>query len=241
MEVLELHWYDHALFFLTAVVIPLLSVMAKNVPDELPEEMEDQFELLPKKHLYYQNGLVLIIGALLVLTNWNAADRNWSGLGFKAIDFNQVVLVCTTGLLLFYITDLVYSYFKKEETEQKIKNLQYVIPLNFSEYKHYVFLAVTAGICEEIIFRGFLINYLLTLLQDFRWVVYLSVLIPAITFGISHYYQGVKAVIKIMDIAVLFGIIYVASESLYLVMAIHIAIDLVSGLSPILMANNEKK
>ncbi|MBK9254850.1 MAG: CPBP family intramembrane metalloprotease [Saprospiraceae bacterium] len=58
-----------------------------------------------------------------------------------------------------------------------------------------------------------------------------AILIPAFTFGLSHMYQGYRSVLKIVLIAVLFGIIFVWSGSLILAMIIHISIDLISGLS----------
>lgn len=240
MEVLELHWYDHMLFFLTAVVIPLLSLMARPPANPEADELRPDLDLPPKKHLYYQNGLVLIIGAMLVLTAWNAADREWTYLGFRLADFNTWVQIAAATLILFYIVDLLLSVINKSETEEKIKSLEYVIPLNWGEFRHYIFLAFAAGICEEIIFRGFLINYLFTILQSTQWVIYLSILIPAVTFGLSHYYQGLKAVLKIISIAILFGVIFVYSGSLYIVMIIHVCIDLVSGMSAILLNKREE-
>jgi uncharacterized protein len=231
MEVFELYWYDHALFFLTAVVIPFISVMARPLPDSISEESSDYQILPPKKHLYYQNGLVLVIGALLVLTTWNAADRKWSALGFDWIQMNTVVVFSVVILCAFYLVDLFQSIYQKEATQEKLKDLQQILPLNWNEYRHYIFLAMAAGICEEIIFRGFLINYLNTLLVDLDYSTVYAIAIPAVTFGLSHWYQGKAAVLKIMFISLLFGVIFVWSGSLYLIMAIHVAIDLISGMS----------
>ena len=231
MEVLELFWYDHALFFLTAVVIPFISVMARPLPDSINEESADYQVLPPKKHLYYQNGLVLIIGALLVLTAWNAANRKWSAIGFDWIQMNAVVVVSAMILCAFYLVDLFHSFYHKGATQEKLKDLQQILPLNWKEYRHYIFLALAAGICEEIVFRGFLINYLNTLLVDLDYSNMYAIAIPAVTFGFSHWYQGKSAVLKIMFISLLFGVIFVWSGSLYLIMVIHVAIDLLSGLS----------
>lgn len=233
MELLELHWYDHALFFLTAIVIPLLSVMARPVQETMSEEMDEFLPLPPKKHLYYQNGLVLLIGSLLVLTAWNAADRNWAGLGFAPMQWNSIVIVAAGLLCTFYLLDLVRSYLNTKETQEKIKELQQILPLNWSEYKHYIFLALAAGICEEIVFRGFLINYLNTLLKGLDHSVIYAIVLPAVTFGMSHWYQGKAAVAKIIFISVLFGVVFVWSGSLILIMIIHTSIDLISGLSGI--------
>ncbi|MBK9254844.1 MAG: CPBP family intramembrane metalloprotease [Saprospiraceae bacterium] len=224
---MELYWYDHLLFFITAVMIPALSLMSRPLPENLPEDMI----LPPKKHLYYQNGLMLIIGSALVITAWNAAERPWAMLGFQLINLNTVVILSASILVIFYIADLIYSYYDNEGTEKKLEELSHILPMNMQDYKHYIFLAFAAGICEEIIFRGFLIRYLELLLGSYEYVSIVAILIPAFTFGLSHMYQGYRSVLKIVLIAVLFGIIFVWSGSLILAMIIHISIDLISGLS----------
>jgi hypothetical protein len=90
----------------------------------------------------------------------------------------------------------------------------------------YIFMCITAGVCEEIIFRGFLITYTKTFFSsDLPAVV-----IPASVFALAHYYQRTLAVIKIFVLSLLFGIIFLESGSLWIVMFLHFAIDLAGGL-----------
>jgi uncharacterized protein len=51
-----------------------------------------------------------------------------------------------------------------------------------------------------------------------------------LVFAVSHLYQGIWAVIKILIVAILFGIIFWYSKSLLLVVVLHVLVDLVSGL-----------
>jgi len=233
---LELYWYDHLLFLITAILIPLISLSSKSVSSEDSEELL----LPPKKHMYYSNGLVLVIGSLLVITAWNASNRPWSMLGFQLITTNNIVLITSAILILYYLGDILSSFIKKKESEKKLQELSYILPMNFSEYKHFIFLAFAAGICEEIIFRGFLINYLNILLSTLPFTIFFAITIPALTFGLSHIYQGWKAVFKIIFISVLFGIIFVWSESLIAVIIIHILIDLISGLAGVIIVKQNK-
>ncbi len=173
---------------------------------------------------------MLIIGALLVLTFWNINERPWEKIGFTwpTIDRNLVLMVLI--LVVFYLSDVIYSWINKKYRNDKLEELAYLMPLNWREYGHFTFLAVAAGVSEEIIFRAFLMAYLEHYLSGFAYSGLLVILFPAVVFSVSHLYQGWWAVLKIFAIAFLFGLIYIYSGSLYVVIIIHILIDLISGL-----------
>ncbi len=185
--------------------------------------------LPPKKHLYYTNGLLLIIAAMLVCTAWNIGNRSWVQFGFSKPHFNITVWVSISVIVIVYIADIIMTFVKKDTSKDAFNDLAYVIPVQWNEFKPYIFLALSAGICEEIIYRGFLIHYLIYLGGENASSQVFALLIPAIVFGISHRYQGWWAVIKIFLIAIILGIIYVSSASLLIVILIHVLIDLISG------------
>lgn len=190
--------------------------------------------LPPKNHLFYTNGLMLIIGALLVLTSWNFSDRPWYKLGIGLMTWNENVLFLCIGIFAFYFLDLIFGFLNTKYIESKLEDLHYIIPLNWREFRSYIFLAVSAGICEEIIFRGFLITYISHYFSDSSFGMLLAVLLPALVFSVSHLYQGWWAVLKIMILALLFGFIFILSESLIAVILIHILIDIFSGVAGVL-------
>ena len=225
---MEFNWFDHLTAFILLIVLPLLSIRSEAF------KADSLDQLPPKKHFYYTNGLMLIIGALLVLTSWNIAHRSWIKLGFQSPTIHMNLLPFIILVAAIYLSDLIYSFINKDYKTNKIKELANVIPMHWSEYKHYIFLAFAAGISEEIVFRGFLINYLLTLLSDTLYATILSIIIPAIVFSLSHLYQGWWAVLKIMLIAGLFGWIFIQSGSLLIIIVVHILIDLISGLTGVL-------
>ncbi len=187
--------------------------------------------LPPKKHLFYTNGLMLIIGGMIAVTLWNIADRPWAGLGIRWPIFSIDVLLLSVAIFMLYIADGVYSWISQKKTAEKLQDLSYIIPLNWKEYRHYIFLAFAAGISEEITFRGFLITYLTYFLSDVLYGNYVAIILPALVFSVSHLYQGWWAVIKIMVLAVFFGFIFMMSGSLLIVVILHILIDLISGLA----------
>ena len=58
----------------------------------------------------------------------------------------------------------------------------------------------------------------------------LAAVAPAFLFSLAHYYQGIHAMLKIFVLSLLLGLIFIISESIYIVMAIHFFIDLIGGL-----------
>jgi len=85
-------------------------------------------------------------------------------------------------------------------------------------------LAVTAGVCEEIVFRGWLIAYLAAFVS-----LWPAAVIGGVAFGIAHAYQGVPGMMKTGATGVLTGLLYVGTGSLLWSMLIHAAIDLHGG------------
>ncbi len=228
------NWLDHIFVLVLMVIIPTISIRT----DRLSKDMMD--DLPPKKHLFYSNGLMLIIAAMLILTSWNISERSWLNLGFRWPIINRDLIMPIVLIIFIYLSDTLYGWLDKEYKINKIKELSYLVPLTWREYSHYVFLAFAAGICEEIIFRGFLVNYLLSYLSDYQYAAILAIVLPAIAFSISHLYQGWWAVLKIFCIALLFGWIFIQSGSLLIIIIIHILIDLISGTVGIGMKEDEK-
>lgn len=226
---MEFNWFDHILALFLVIILPLMSIKSDKISQELIESLP------PKKHLFYTNGLMLIIGALLVLTSWNVSERQWTELGISFPVLSGNVLILTAVLVFVYLLDIIYGWFNQKYQNERLQEMSYVIPANWKEYRHYIFLAFAAGISEEVIFRGFLITYLSHFLSIVQYSDFLSVLIPAVVFSLSHLYQGWWAVFKIMVIAILLGFIFLLSGSLLIVVIIHVLIDLISGMMGVMV------
>jgi membrane protease YdiL (CAAX protease family) len=219
---MELTFLDHLFFLLIGIIIPLMSLSTGPIPDD-----SEKISLPQKKHLYISNTFVLIIGAAIALTLWNINDRDFEILGFHSIVFDWQVVIFTIALVLIYAIDIFLTI--KNENNGHEQELRNILPLNWEEYIYFIPLAFAAGICEEIVYRGYLMNYFIILFKNSLINYQLALIVPALLFSISHLYQGWTSVIKIILISLLFSLIFLKSESLLLVMTIHIFIDLVSG------------
>ncbi len=102
-----------------------------------------------------------------------------------------------------------------------------ILPQATIELLPYLALAITAGLCEEFLYRGFGMAVLSRLgLQS--WAV---VLLSAILFGLAHSYQGRGGVVMTLLIGVALGASRIAYDSLVPAVFWHSAVDVVAGIA----------
>lgn len=82
-----------------------------------------------------------------------------------------------------------------------IEPLAFLSPRGVAEVVLWVVMSVTAGFCEELVYRGYLQKQFLALTGNAA----LAVLAQALLFGVGHWYQGIKMVIIITLLGLLFG------------------------------------
>ena len=85
-------------------------------------------------------------------------------------------------------------------------------------------VALTAGITEEILYRGFLFYYLQALFPGIS--IWLVVLIPAAIFSLGHFYQGFQGILMTFIVGFAFGILYLAFDSILPLIVIHFLMDI---------------
>jgi uncharacterized protein len=85
-----------------------------------------------------------------------------------------------------------------------------LLPQGLVESLAWLPLALSAGFCEELAFRGYLQRQFQAITGSAVW----AALFQAIVFGVGHLYEGVGAVARIMLFGVLFGLLAVWRKSL---------------------------
>jgi hypothetical protein len=89
----------------------------------------------------------------------------------------------------------------------------------------WVGVSVSAGICEEIVYRGYLQRQFLALSRNFV----IAILAQALIFGIGHAYQGAKQVVVITVLGLLFALLASWRKSLRPGIISHAWADIFSG------------
>jgi membrane protease YdiL (CAAX protease family) len=102
-----------------------------------------------------------------------------------------------------------------------------ILPQKTIELIPFLGLAVTAGLCEEFLYRGFA----MAVLSRAGLTTGLVILLSSILFGLAHLYQGRAGFVSTMVLGVLFGIARATLNSLIPVMAWHMGVDVVAGIA----------
>jgi len=102
-----------------------------------------------------------------------------------------------------------------------------ILPQSTIELLPFLALAITAGLCEEFLYRGFAMA-VLARLGSSAWV---AVLLSSILFGLAHLYQGRGGFFTTLVIGTVFGTGRIAYDSLVPVILWHSSVDLVAGVA----------
>jgi uncharacterized protein len=82
-------------------------------------------------------------------------------------------------------------------------SMEFILPHGGAEITVWIALSITAGICEETVFRGYLQRQFMALTKS----VPSGILLSAAAFGAAHAYQGFRMVILIALYGAMFGIL----------------------------------
>ena len=113
-----------------------------------------------------------------------------------------------------------------EELEATVRRARKFVPVNSTQVAAFSMVAVTAGICEEILYRGWLVSFMGALVGS----LWIGMILAAALFGLGHAYQGRHGIAATGTLGLLFGTIFVLVKSLVPGQVIHAAIDIVNGI-----------
>jgi membrane protease YdiL (CAAX protease family) len=102
-----------------------------------------------------------------------------------------------------------------------------ILPQSARERLPFSALAITAGCCEEFLYRGFA----MAVFTRAGFPIWASVVVSSVLFGAAHLYQGRGGLIGTGILGLLFGAFRAYTGSLLPVAAWHAAIDIVAGIA----------
>jgi uncharacterized protein len=108
------------------------------------------------------------------------------------------------GVLLLLASTAVASIFGSHQREGSAEHpISYLLPQTWNETLVWIALSITAGVCEEAIYRGYLQRQLAALTRS----VPAGICLSAAAFGAAHAYQGFQRASVIAASALLFGLL----------------------------------
>lgn len=211
----ELEWPARALVtFLLAALPPLMLLQQREV-GEVPGTV-------PRQAVYISSAATIWLLAALAVAAALASGIGPRRLGLLALDAPTLVTwsVGTTfaGLALLALGRAL----RLGETEL----LVYLLPRTAAERLGFVGLSLSAGVGEELVFRGFLIPAL----EAATGSLWLAVVVSSAVFGIVHTYQGASGAVRAGVLGLLLAVPFVATGSVLPSMIAHAALDIAAGL-----------
>jgi membrane protease YdiL (CAAX protease family) len=178
----------------------------------------------------YRTAILVQWGlALAALGLWVWTRRPFGELGLvPRLTGGFIGTALGVALVAFYIVRQRRGVLRNpsglDEVRQRLAHLERMLPHSRAEFVAFARLALTAGICEELLYRGYLTWYLSHALP---WGF--AVAASALAFGVGHAYQGLRGVAQTTLVGAFLGVVYYLSGSLFVAMAIHALMDLHSG------------
>jgi uncharacterized protein len=105
-----------------------------------------------------------------------------------------------------------------------LARVAYLLPRTRAERWWWIALSVTAGVCEEIVFRGFLLHYLATHAPQIGMTG--AVVLSSIAFGLGHLYQGLRSAALTALVGAALAAAYLVTGSLWTPIVLHALLDL---------------
>ncbi|QSX38807.1 CPBP family intramembrane glutamic endopeptidase [Shewanella sedimentimangrovi] len=165
---------------------------------------------------------ITLLLSLVILTFYlHRRGESWVALGLRFPDgfkarfmllpkgLLTTVAIILTGVLVAKTGAWLGFDFMANENQGIVKRLEDV-PGNLPMYLLWLGISwLSAGLGEELFFRAFLISRFNRLFEGFRFQRLLSILFPALAFGLVHfYYQGLQGLIIASCIGFTLGALY---------------------------------
>ncbi len=221
-----LPWFDLAFLLVLFLIQPLYSwrawrrlqreIAAGDYPDRVV--------------LYRQTMLGQWIGFLVLLVGWWFLGRPFEALGLHGEMSTGFAVTAVLGLAALALLGVMAfrlrhaSFEEKQAQREKLGELEPFLPQDDRDLRSFFALSVTAGVVEELLYRGFVLWVLA------QWMpLWAAVLLSSLAFGLAHSYQGVGGMLRTGLMGLLFAGLFVASGSIWLPMLFHALFDIVQG------------
>lgn len=184
---------------------------------------------LYRRLLVLEWGLVaLVVGVVLI-----APSVGWAQLGLRLPDRAPSVtavalVVLVLGFLLVSTRALRISARRHPEQALSVSaaatSVTALVPRTRVERRWFGLVSVTAGFCEELLYRGFLFAVVVALVPGISDLA--LVVVGGLVFGVAHAYQGLGGVVTTSVLGAILAALYVGTGTVLVPMLVHAAVDL---------------
>ena len=188
--------------------------------------------LKTKLYLRLMAGLWAPLAVVVALLATGQLDPADIGLRWFAPAQQTWLFIASAAVAGLYLLYLVYSLIalrigavRKTGLSQPIpEDMKLMLPATRGEKVAWGFTALTAGVAEELLFRGFFFYLMGALFPALP--VWVALAASTLIFGVGHLYQGPMEALKPMILGFFFGVFYIAFGSIYPCILLHTLQDL---------------
>jgi membrane protease YdiL (CAAX protease family) len=173
----------------------------------------------------------LLAIAVVGLRNRKALLRNWIGEGWHGAttllhDLGAAAIFWLVAITVLNIAAILLKHAGLNPNEAR-ETVTKIAPHGRLEILLWTALSITAGLCEEIIFRGYLQQQFASLAGK----LWIGVVLSALVFGAAHAYEGLAAMLVLALYGALFGVLAVLRRNLRAGMMAHAWHDAFTGIA----------
>lgn len=219
-------WFDHLFVVVLAVLFPLRAAtfgFKRLRTASLAQRPAVRVSV-------YRQAMVLQWGLLTTLvTLWILTGRVWGelgvarggGLGFWIA---STLLAIAVGITIWQRRGAIHDDEALESVRKRVRHVSLMLPHTREELGLFYRLSFTAGVCEEFLYRGYLIWYFAAWLGPIP-----AAIVASVIFGLGHSYQGVRGIVATALVGAIFATLYLVSGSLLVPILAHVLLDAHSG------------
>lgn len=159
---------------------------------------------------------------------WSGRERSWASLGLTMPGGWRMLVMLGLALVLVAAFTRAATQMARTRRTKRVRMPEpaaRLLPHTGRELGWFVALSLTAGFCEEFIFRGYVFWFLRPSLG-----LWGAAVVSVVAFAAAHAYQGAKGMVASGVIGSLLTVVVVAAGSLLPAMALHALVDIGQGL-----------
>lgn len=197
-----------------------------------------------QRHAHSQPGMlqqhpqVVPLYLSLIALEWGLFLWVWKGglrksgtklselIGGKWVSARDIAVDCGLGLSLWAAWTLIEMGWDRWLGTGHAASIQTLLPQRALDILLWIGVSVSAGFCEELVFRG----YFQRQFEGFTHNRWIALFLQAVLFGVAHGYQGVELCVKIACFGALYGLLAIWRKSLRPGMLAHAWSDIASGI-----------
>lgn len=205
---------DHLLAFLLLVVVPGRALWRTKASTATSKSKAER----------YVATIYLVSGLLLILTvNWLVTGRAASALGLQAPATIRALVGLGLATMIIVILGLVICLKRGASTTEAELDRRELLPETPSEVRLFILFSVVVGFGWEILYRGYLVQYLQPQID-----LWSAVIIAALAYGLAHGFKTLRQTAASITAALVFTIAYVLTWNLWWLMVLHAGLPLLS-------------